>query len=306
MIGATVFNVGNDSFVYPDAFERLATTAEDAGFDSLWFQDHVVIPEEIPDEYPFRPDGTAPIHSGLEAYDLFDVLSYVAAITDRITIGSNACIPGYRHPVVLAKNAVTVDALANERFALGLGAGWLETEFEVLDSEFSQRGVSVDEFLDLLHKIYADPDLVFDGPIHQFQRSGFRPVPRDGTTPPILVGGKSGATFRRAAEYGDGWTINWDRPEDIRETRPRLVNAWSDYDRDGEPRIMVSRPGYVGTDGPYKPDKPLTGTPDEIIDDMQAYADAGATSVTFMPYETDVDAQMELLESLGESVLPSF
>jgi len=304
--GATLFNVGDDKFVHPEAFRRVARTAENAGFDSLWFQDHVVIPTNIPDEYPFRPAGEAPLHSDHHAYDVFEAMSFVAGQTDDITLGTNVCVPGYRHTVVLAKNVVTIDMLADERFILGVGAGWMESEFEVLDTPFAERGGRTDEFLSLLQRVYEEETLSFEGEYHQFQETGFQPVSPRGSSPPIFVGGSSGATFRRIAEHGDGWTINWARPVEIRDGRERLRQAWSDYSRRGDPFVMVSRPVYVGTDGPASPDRPLTGSIETIIDDVQAYIDAGVTHLTVMSYETDVDDQVTLLETLGDSVISSY
>lgn len=166
-----------------------------------------------------------PLPSGLKVYDVFEVLGFVAGITDPIALGLNICIPGYRHPAVLAKNVTTADPLADERFEFGVGAGWLETEFKVLDASFEDRGVLADEFLDLLRRMYANETVSFDGPIHQFQRTGFRPVPRDGSTPPIFVGGDSSAAMRRTAGFGDGWTISGAYPDDVREARALLTNA---------------------------------------------------------------------------------
>lgn len=94
-----------------DAINRLATTAEDCGFDALWAGDHLTFPADIPKEHPFSPTGESPFHVSHNAYDLFGVLNYLAGITNDVEIGSNTCIVPYGHPVVLARNALTVEAL---------------------------------------------------------------------------------------------------------------------------------------------------------------------------------------------------
>jgi len=147
-----------------EAIRQLATTAENCDFDAVWAGDHVTFPAEIPDEYPFSPTGESPFHISQNAYDLFGVLNYLAGITDDVEIGSSTCIVPYRHPVVLARNALTVEALSDGRFDFGVGTGWMHTEFEVLDVPFEERGNRTDEFLELFEQLREDGSLSFDGP----------------------------------------------------------------------------------------------------------------------------------------------
>jgi len=224
----------------PRAIRRLATTAEECGFDAVWAGDHITFPADIPDEYPFSPSGESPFHISQDAYDVFTVLSYLAGITNTVDIGSNTCIVPYRHPVALARNALSVEALSDGRFDFGVGSGWLRTEFEVLDVPFEERGSRTDEFLSLFDRIRKAGELSFDGPHHSFQETGFRPTPEPGR-PKIWIGGRSGAAFRRVGQFGDGWTIFWDRPADIAAARERILDAWTDFDREGEPEIALTR-----------------------------------------------------------------
>ncbi len=283
--------------------ERLATAADEGGFDAVWVGDHVTLPAEIPDTYPFSPSGEAPFDISQDVYDCFGVLSYLAGVTDEVDLGTNTCIVPYRHPVVLARSALTVTQLSGGRFDFGVAPGWLETEFEVLDVPFEERGSRTDEFLDLFERAREEPELGFEGPHHTFQRTGFHPTPPEGC-PKVWVGGRSGASFRRLAEYGDGWTIFWDRPDAVAETRERIMAAWNDFERSGTPEIAVTRATHLGTDTDRDPEKPLVGEADAVVDDLAAYADAGTTRVVLDFYTRDVDGQLEQLERWSERVLP--
>lgn len=288
---------------YPEAFRRVATAAEREGFDAVWAGDHISFPADIPDEYPFSRSGESPFHIRQDAYDVFNVLAHLAAVTDQVDLGTNTCIVPYRHPVVLTRNALTVEQLSDGRFDFGVAPGWMRTEFEVLDVPYEERGSRTEEFLRLFERARAEGELAFDGPYHTFQETGFHPTPDPGR-PKMWVGGKSGAAFRRVAEFGDGWTIFWDRPDDVAASRERIMNAWSDYDRDDEPEIAVVRAVHVGADA--ERDTLLTGPADDIVADIEAYADAGVTRIVLDFYTTDIDEQVEQIERFGDQVMSSF
>jgi probable F420-dependent oxidoreductase len=299
-IGAMLGTFGEQAT--PEHFERIATTAEAAGLDAVWVGDHVAFPAEIPDTYPFSPTGEAPFAIDQDVYDCFDVLSFLAGVTDEVALGTNTCIVPYRHPVVLARNALSVEQLTGGRFDFGVAPGWLETEFEVLDVPFEERGSRTDEFLALFERACDEGEFAFDGPHHSFQRTGFYPTPdRDG--PPIWVGGRSGASIRRVAEFGDGWTIFWDRPDAVAETRDRITTAWDDFDREGTPEIAVTRATQVDEDPDRDPEKPLVGDAAEVAEDVAAYADGGTTRIVLDFYSRDVDEQCRQIERWGDRVL---
>lgn len=287
----------------PDAFRRVATTAEEVGFDAVWAGDHVSFPAEIPDTYPFSPSGESPFDVSQDAYDVFGVLSHLAAVTESVDLGTNTCIVPYRHPVVLARNALTVEALSGGRLDFGVAPGWMETEFEVLDVPFEERGGRTDEFLEMFERACEAGELAFDGPYHSFQRTGFHPVPDEEGRPKIWVGGRSGAAFRRVAQFGDGWTIFWDRPDDVAAARRRITNAWTDFDREGDPEIAVVRATDVGPDPDRDPSKPLVGEPEAVAADVEAYADAGTTRIVIDFYTTDIDEQVEQVRRFADGVI---
>jgi len=293
--------------VSPSFFKRLATTAEKKGFDIVWTGDHVAFPEKIPETYPFTSSGEAPPAQGIEkdTYDSFNVLSYLANATDSIRLGTNVCIVPYRNPVLLAKQALSVEALSEGRFDFGVAPGWLETEFDVLNVPFEERGSRTDEFLEIFERACEEHEFSYDGPHHSFPTTGFYPAP-EADRPPVWVGGFSGASFRRVAEFGDGWTIYGTRPDKVEEGRDRLQPAWNDYDREGRPRIAAGRSTHVGTDTDLDTDRPLIGSPSKIQDDIEEYIEAGTTHLFIDFFTLDPEEQIEHVERFGDKVIDTF
>lgn len=291
----------------PQVFADLATVAERRGFDVVWLGDHVAFPREIPDEYPFTPSGVAPPAQGIDrnAYDPFTVISYLAGRVEDVRLGTNACVVPYRHPVLLAKLALSVEGLTDGRFEFGVAPGWLRTEFDLLGVPFEERGSRTDEFLEIFARACEEHEFAFDGPHHSFPETGFYPASERGH-PPVLVGGFSGASFRRVAQYGDGWTIYGARPDAVSEGHERVTAAWEDFDRSGSPEVVAGRSVHVGTDTDLDPTRPLVGDSDSVIEDVQAYADAGATHVFVDFFSLDPGERREQIDRFGKQVLPSF
>lgn len=274
-----------DRYATPDGWRRIATVAEDAGFAWVGRGDRVVFPEP---EYRSRP-----------ASELFSVLASVANETDEIAIGTNVCVVPYRHPIHLVKEAFTLDTLTGGRFEFGVGAGWLEEEFDALDVPYEERGPRTDEFLEIYDAACERGSVSFDGRHHSFDTVGFYPRPEQDGGPPLWAGGSASPAFRRAAEYGAGWTISGVSPEDVRDGRSRLLNAWDDYDRDGDPEIAVNVDGYV-TDESTESDEPLVGTVDSVLDGVDAYREAGATRINLTLSSTPAGDTMTIEERLEQ------
>lgn len=277
----------------PEGFRRIARAAEDYGFDALWRGDHVAFPAGAADRSPWS--------ASTNAYDAFAVFSYVAAVTDDVRLGTNICVVPYRHPAHLAKLALTLDSLSAGRFELGAAPGWLESEFAALNVPFEERGSRTDEFLALFDRVCESGEVDLDGPHHSFEALGFYPRPVQDDVP-VWIGGDSGASFRRVAEYGDGWTRSMS-PDEVRAGRERLLDAWAAFDRDGDPRIAASTDAYVGRDAPAEFEGPLVGTPAEILDGIEDYAGAGTTRIELMQGPLPIDERVDQLERFATDVL---
>lgn len=240
----------------------------------------------------------------LPTSDVFAVLSFVVGITDDIRIGTNICVVPYRHPVQLANLALTLDQLSDGRFELGVGAGWCEPEFAALDVPAAERGPRTDEFLALFERACAEPIVSFEGEFVDIKGTAFRPRPVQEGGPPIMVGGHSSPAFRRTARFGDGWVFTTG-PDELAADRERIMRAWTDFDRTGEPYLAIGNGAGIVEE---PTDDPLIGPAEHVIKGIDAYEAAGADRIDFKVAATaaDVDGRVDQLERLAAEVLPSF
>ena len=185
---------------------KMGRLAEDAGADSLWVNDHLLMVEGGRSPYPFTPDGAIPWPMDMPWYECLTAASFLAASTSRCRIGTSVLILPQRNVLELAKTSATLDALSGGRFVLGIGAGWFAEELEALGHRFETRGRRTDEMIEVLRRCWTGRPQPFEGEeIAVPEGLVFEPRPSQPGGPPILVGGMSRAALRRAALRGDGW-----------------------------------------------------------------------------------------------------
>ncbi|CAO5161725.1 putative F420-dependent oxidoreductase [Frankia sp. AiPs1] len=176
---------------------RLARRAEQLGYGSWWTGDHVVMPASAPQDGPNGP--ADPIVDSLVH------LSYVAAVTERLRLGTGILILPQRNPLVLAKQAASLDALSGGRLLLGVGPGWQAAEMRAVGVDPTQRGARTDEYLDAMTSLWTDEAPEFHGRYVDFADVIAAPRPVTPGGPPIIIGGQSPAALRRAVGRGHGW-----------------------------------------------------------------------------------------------------
>lgn len=211
-------------FPDPDAAIALAQTAEEVGFESLWAPEHVIM-SRAPDATPYRgmPDGKMDRlarRGGIP--DPLTWLTFVAAVTTRITLGTNVLILPEHQPTVLAKTAATLDHLSGGRLILGIGVGELPEEYEAVGMEFTNRGRRMDEYIDAIRTLWRDDVATFSGEHVRFDQVECRPWPVNRAIP-LHVGGTSEAAVRRAARTGDGYFPFVFPGEDITVLLPEVI-----------------------------------------------------------------------------------
>lgn len=190
----------------PDVTHHIRTvaqTAERLGYDVLWTADHIIFPQTITTPYPYG--GRFPYPTTDPILGIIATLSYVAALTARITLGSSVLVLPYRNPVVLAKELASLDVLSGGRLLLGVAAGWLKEEFDMLGVPFHERGRRTDEYIDLLRVLWTQDRATFHGRSFTMTDAACFPKPVQQPQPPIWIGGGSPAALRRVARRGDGW-----------------------------------------------------------------------------------------------------
>jgi probable F420-dependent oxidoreductase len=185
--GVILPNFGKDSS--PDRIRRVAESAEELGFDSIWTTEHIIVGAEGVERFG-------------RVYDPLVTLGWIAGWTDRIGLGTSIILVPLHHPIHLAKEAVSLQELSGGRFTLGVGVGWHAEEFGFMGVEFRGRGRRTDEALRLMRALWRG-ERDFDGEFWSFRDATFAPLPSQ--APEIWVGGSSAPAIRRARELGDVW-----------------------------------------------------------------------------------------------------
>jgi probable F420-dependent oxidoreductase len=189
----------------------MAAELEAAGFESLWVSDHIVLPSEIGSRYPFADDGQATWATDTPYFDALIALALIAEATERATIGTAVLVLPLRAPVVFAKQAASIDVASRGRLRLGVGAGWLEEEFDALNVPFAGRGRRLDEWISLIRACWTGTPEPFESELYRLP-AGVLCLPRPAHRIPFLVGGHSPAALRRAGRIGDGWLAQQSLP----------------------------------------------------------------------------------------------
>ena len=195
---------GNVAFVSGEAATALATAADELGYESLWTVEHVVVPEGYQSPYPYSPSGKMGGPDDMNIPDPLTWLSYVAAVTTNIKLATGVVVLPQRNVVYTAKEVASLDQLSGGRVILGVGAGWMKEEFDVLGVPFESRGARTDEYIKALRVLWGDEKPTFHGEFVDFENTYCRPQPVNRSVP-IVVGGHSDRAARRAGELGDGF-----------------------------------------------------------------------------------------------------
>jgi len=279
--------------VHPTRYPVLATKADQVGFESCWQPEHLVFPVNIPPTYPYSADGVPPVNPSTQLYDPWVTLSFVAAATQNLNLGTNVYILPLRNPFVTARAVGTLDMLSSGRVILGCGIGWLREEFEVVGEQWANRAGRANEIVEIIRKLWTEETVEFHGKYYDFGPVKFEPKPTRKPHPPIQFGGTTPPALRRAATLGDGWIGVRHAPDELRK-----IVATLDQHRKEAGREKLPFEVTVGTPG-----RPT-------VDDIKRLQEAGATRVTVVPWQmppqgTRLTREMALagIEDFGEKVL---
>ena len=185
--------------------DAVAAAADRAGFATLWSGEHVVMVDESASRYPYSDDGQIAVPAAADWIDPLIGLSFVAAATSNIGIGTGVLLLPEHNPVVVAKQAATLDTLSGGRLTLGVGVGWSREEFDALGVPFERRGARTKEYVDAIRTLWRDDVASFDGEFVGFDSVRVNPKPVHDRRIPIVIGGNSDTALRRVAAWGDGW-----------------------------------------------------------------------------------------------------
>ena len=183
----------------PEAVRRMAQAIERIGYDHIDIFDHVVMGHPMEG----RPPG--PYNAAMPIIEALMGLSYLAAVTSRVTLGTEVLVLPQREPTLVAKQISTLDTLSGGRVRLGIGVGWQESEYEAMGEDFHTRGARMDEAIQLLRTYWGEARVDFAGKAYRAVAMAMEPKPPQGRALPIWIGGNSEAALRRVGRLGDGW-----------------------------------------------------------------------------------------------------
>ena len=255
----------------PEAIRRAAIQAEQLGFDDVWVSEHTILPRGAP--YP-----PSPIF-----YDPVLTLTWAAAFTKRVKLGTTVLVLPMRHPIPLAKELATLQGLSEGRLILGAGVGWMEAEFAALGAPFKERGKRMDEGIAMMRAVWTQDPVTFRPKYIPAVIEDMRMCPLPAPIP-IWIGGISEAAIARAIRIGDGWHGTRSTPEEAAELVKRLRAARP------EPSFVISlRLSWDGQDA------------DELRTRLIGYAEAGVQHIVLEPFERELDGWLAAVDRIAQA-----
>lgn len=283
-IGLIAVNVGGG-----DAGEnmvRMAEKAEQVGLESMWTFEHVIVPMDYQSRYPYHESGKFPAAPDTTFIDPLIALSHLAAVSKTLRLGTGINIVPQTNPLLLAKQAASLDHLSGGRLMLGVGVGWLAEEYAAMGTPFERRGARMDDILTAMKKVWSGD--VVEHRSEFLDWSGFKsyPLPVQKPRIPLIIGGTTPAAIRRVVAHGDGW-ITVGSPEELAAPSGLLREQAAAAGREMASIEITSTWIYV-KEGP---------------DSLKKYEDLGATRLV-IPWQALGDKDpIAGLDKLGDAVL---
>ena len=197
-----------------------AQRIEAAGFATVWVPEHVLFFPDYESSYPYSKDGRVPGDPD-GVLDPFTALTFVAANTSTLRLGTGICLVPQRQPVYTAKMVADLDYLSGGRVDFGIGIGWLEEEFDALGMDFGRRAKDTTEYMAAMQALWGPDPVTFEGETVTIRNAQFNPKPVQSTVP-VFVGGESEPALRRVANLATGWYGYGVGPDEVDHHLARL------------------------------------------------------------------------------------
>jgi probable F420-dependent oxidoreductase len=267
----------------------LAARADELGFDSVWAHDHVFNVGHVLERIGSRP-----------YYEPLTLLSFVAARTTRVRLGTSVLVLPYHNPIRLAKAAATLDVLSGGRLLLGVGVGAIEQEMEAMGTPFKQRGAFTDEAIAVMRTLWSEEDPRFDGKFSRFAGMKFSPKPFQKRSIPIIIGGISRAAIRRAARVGDGWQPLGLGPDALGEAISVLREELRACGRDAsQVPVSITLPLAAPRGRRFA----LGNSPADLVRNVKALAGLGVETLVISGNTNDPNEARASMEMVAREVL---
>ena len=288
-LGFSLLN--NWGFDDPQPLVELAVRADELGIDSVWVHDHVFNVGHVFDRIGGKP-----------YYEPLTLLSFVAARTRRVRLGTSVLVLPYHNAIRLAKSAATLDVLSGGRLVLGVGVGLIEREMRAMGSPYAERGAFTDEAIAVVRALWTQDEPKFDGKYSRFDGMKFSPKPLQKPGIPIVIGGVSRPAIRRAARLGDGWQPLGMAPEALGQGIATLQEEAHAAGRDAA-KIPVSIAMSLAA---ARAGRHALGTkPADIIKNARAYASLGVETLIISANTSEPREARAALEMIAREVAPA-
>ncbi|HLG91389.1 MAG TPA: TIGR03619 family F420-dependent LLM class oxidoreductase [Acidimicrobiales bacterium] len=266
--------------VNPRWFVEVAKAADRLGYESVWLPEHLVLPVEM-SRSPYPGEEHPPVPPETPVFDALAYLSFLAGVTSHVRLGTHVYNLGLRHPFVAARGVQTLDIVSGGRAIFGIGAGWLESEWQAVGLDFHRRGRRLDEALSVCKRLWSEEVVEHHGEHFDFGPVRFEPKPLQRPWPPILVGGESTAALARAARSAEGWIGMNHTPESAARAARSLAELARRHGRE-RPEVTVG--------GPLR-------SAEELVD----WQEAGVDRLIVAPWRRSAEA-VDGLEALAQAL----
>jgi len=292
----------------PEVLTDAAQQAERLGFDSVWAAERMVNPWDMQTRYPYNATDTWFVPPESPFLETLTALSFLAGVTERISLGASVIVLPYRHPLFTARVATSIDTLSKGRLILGVGIGWMPEEFEALGVPFKDRAGMSEEQLQIFDLLWSQDRPHFEGRYYQFGEVAVNPRPVQQPRFPIWIGGESDAAQRRAARHGDAWFSYFVRttPDEL-SARFEQVQRWAaEAGRDaGAVRLCSVRPVDVTTEPVPQVPEELRGTPEQLVEALRRFEEVGVEHMALQFHRGRWPERREQIERFGREVIPA-
>ncbi len=290
----------------------MTQAAESEGFDSIWAFERLLWPINPQSPYVATPDGSLPEEYQI-MFDPLETLSFLAAHTNKISLGTSVLDMLFHNPVILARRLASLDVFSEGRAIAGLGIGWSKDESQASNIPFNNKGKRADEYVKMLKKIWLDEDVEFKGQYYNIPKSKIGPKPVQKPHIPIYLGGFSPNVIKRIVENDlNGWlgVIGGIAPFDyVQSVVNNLRNEITKTSKDSTKfKIILLAYPYLKDNtfnSDNNADRPtLTGTIDEIGDDIRKIKDLDVDHMifayNFSPIGKDIDKMIDLTKQFSK------
>jgi probable F420-dependent oxidoreductase len=287
----------------------LAKMAEQEKFDSLWVGERLLWPLKPQTHFPGTPDGSLPTMYQ-NVFDPIETLSYVAANTQKIGLGTSVIDMLFHNPVILARRFATLDVLSDGRAICGLGIGWSKDEYQVSNVTYHNKGARADEFVQALKRIWTEDPVEFKGKYYNIPLSKIGPKPIQKPHIPLYLGGFAPNTFSRIAKYANGWLGSAGGPLEYLANGIKMLSdqAAKSNRNSNELKIATLAFPQIDTSPPPKQANtnqrvPLSGTIKQVGDDLRKIKQMGVDHMIFGFMRMDSKEVIETVKQLSRFLM---